>query len=108
MGLMKSIFNTCLKVVILKRYLRTHKNTYTHTPDIKTQNYRLHTLISTPHTHSILPGPGTKAQRGNQPSACLQPLYSRVETGSPPSHQSRLEPTPPEPGQPQPRPRPPR
>ncbi|MED6253092.1 hypothetical protein ATANTOWER_022229 [Ataeniobius toweri] len=42
----------------------SHNNTFplscihTHAPNVKTNNNGLHTLTHTPHTYSILPGPG--------------------------------------------------
>ncbi|MEQ2256674.1 hypothetical protein ILYODFUR_026456 [Ilyodon furcidens] len=37
--------------------MHTHKNTHTHTADVKTNNNGRRTLTHTPHTYSILPGP---------------------------------------------------
>ncbi|MED6236435.1 hypothetical protein ATANTOWER_009162 [Ataeniobius toweri] len=38
--------------------VHTHKNTHTHAPNVKTNINGCHTPTHTPHTYSILPGPG--------------------------------------------------
>ncbi|MEQ2235603.1 hypothetical protein ILYODFUR_004009 [Ilyodon furcidens] len=54
--------------------MRTHKNTHTHAPNVKTNNNGRRTL--TPNTYSILPGPGADTPKG-QPDPGGGPLPSR-------------------------------
>ncbi|MEQ2246435.1 hypothetical protein ILYODFUR_038411 [Ilyodon furcidens] len=44
--------------------MRTHKNTHTHAPNVKTNKNGRCTLAHTPHTYSILPGPGPNSPWG--------------------------------------------
>ncbi|MEQ2304547.1 hypothetical protein AMECASPLE_028199, partial [Ameca splendens] len=68
--------------------MHTHKNTHSHTPNIKTNNNEHRTLTHTPHTYSILPGPGAHTPYG-QPAPGLQevvPFPPGAETGTPSQH----------------------
>ncbi|MEQ2175181.1 hypothetical protein GOODEAATRI_015448 [Goodea atripinnis] len=86
--------------------MSTHKkHSHRHTQLKDTQQWTSYT--HTPHTYSILPGPGTDTLEG-QPAhghRRWSPSFG-VETGRLPQHQPRLVPAPPEIQRPLPRPRP--
>ncbi|MED6243407.1 hypothetical protein ATANTOWER_019700 [Ataeniobius toweri] len=44
--------------------MRTHKNTHTHTPNVRTHNNGRRTLTHTHHTYSILSAPGADTPEG--------------------------------------------
>ncbi|MEQ2240913.1 hypothetical protein ILYODFUR_019967 [Ilyodon furcidens] len=85
--------------------LRTHKNTHTRKPNVKTHNNGRCTLTCTPHKCCILLGPGTNTTEG--PPTPGGPLHSGVETGRLSEHQSRLVPALPRPNRPRPKSKPP-
>ncbi|MEQ2186960.1 hypothetical protein GOODEAATRI_034201 [Goodea atripinnis] len=83
--------------------MRTHKNTHTHAPNVKTNNNGRLTLTYTPHAYSQVQV--LISQRGNQPQTQeVVPFPAGVETGRPPQHQPRLVSALPEPEQPGPGP----
>ncbi|MEQ2292712.1 hypothetical protein AMECASPLE_025758, partial [Ameca splendens] len=77
--------------------MHTHKNTHAHTPNVKTNNNRHRTRTHTPHTYSILPGPGAdnpKSHIGGRPPQHAKdraPRQPHTHTGHPPSHTAHLD-----------------